>query len=52
MPASALAGAAFLVVADTLARLSFFAFHQALPVGVITAFVGGPFFLAVLLRRA
>jgi iron complex transport system permease protein len=51
VPASALAGAIFLVAADAVARLSFYYFGTELPVGVVTAFTGGPFFLALLLRR-
>jgi len=48
LPASALAGAAFLVVADTLARTVLA--PTELPVGIITALVGAPFFI-YLLRR-
>jgi iron complex transport system permease protein len=48
VPASALAGAAFLVVCDTLARSILGG--RELPVGALTALAGGPFFL-VLLRR-
>lgn len=48
VPVSALSGAAFLVVCDTLARSLLDG--RELPVGAITALVGGPFFL-VLLRR-
>ena len=48
LPASALAGGALLVLADTLAR-SVVAPVQ-LPVGVITALVGVPVFLALLAR--
>ena len=51
VPASALAGAVFLVVADAIARLTFYYFGTELPVGVVTAFTGGPFFLGLLLRR-
>ena len=51
LPASLFAGAAFLVVADALARLSFLYLGSEIPVGVITALTGGPFFLALLLRR-
>jgi len=51
VPASALAGAAFLVLADLLSRLAFVAIGRELPVGVITAFLGGPFFLWLLRRR-
>ena len=48
VPASALGGAVFLVVADTLARVVLA--PTELPVGALTALVGGPLFL-VLLRR-
>jgi iron complex transport system permease protein len=48
VPASAIAGALFLVVADTLARVVLA--PTELPVGALTALVGGPVFL-VLLRR-
>jgi iron complex transport system permease protein len=49
LPATALAGALFLLVADTAARTAIA--PAELPVGVLTAFIGGPFFL-YLLRRA
>jgi iron complex transport system permease protein len=49
LPACALAGGAFLVVADTAAR-SLVA-PQQLPVGVLTALVGVPGFLLLLMRR-
>jgi len=49
VPASALGGAAFLVLADTLARTILS--PAELPVGVITAFAGGPFFLFLYLRQ-
>lgn len=48
IPLSAIMGAMFLVVADTLAR-TIIAPAQ-LPVGVITAIAGGPFFLVLLAR--
>jgi len=48
-PLSALAGAAFLVVADLVGRVALA--PRELPVGAITALVGGPFFLVVLRRR-
>ncbi|HEX9801379.1 MAG TPA: iron ABC transporter permease [Thermoanaerobaculia bacterium] len=48
-PLAALGGAAFLVVADLVARLAMV--PRELPVGAITALVGGPFFLVVLRRR-
>jgi iron complex transport system permease protein len=47
VPAAALAGAGLLVLADTLARSV--AAPVELPVGVVTALLGGPFFLT--LRR-
>lgn len=49
LPASALLGAAFLVLADLLARTA--AAPTELPVGVVTAFVGVPFFVWLLRRR-
>jgi len=49
VPASALAGAAFLVVCDTLARSMLGG--RELPVGALTALAGGPFFL-LLVRRS
>jgi len=49
-PLSALAGAAFLVVADLTGRVALA--PRELPVGAITALVGGPFFLVVLRRRS
>jgi iron complex transport system permease protein len=49
VPAAALGGAAFLVVCDTAARTVLSG--RELPVGAITALVGGPLFL-FLLRRA
>jgi len=51
VPASALFGAAFLVLADTLARVAFLPLGTEPPVGALTAFLGGPLFLW-LLRRA
>jgi iron complex transport system permease protein len=51
VPLSALGGAAFLVLSDLLARLSHPLFGQALPVGVVTALLGGPLFIALLYRK-
>lgn len=48
LPATALAGAALMIAADTLARTV--AAPAELPVGVLTALLGGPFFLWLLLR--
>jgi iron complex transport system permease protein len=52
LPASALFGAAFLVAADALARLAFLPLGTEPPVGAVTAFLGGPFFLWLLRRQA
>jgi iron complex transport system permease protein len=52
VPASALFGAAFLVLADALARLAFLPLGTEPPVGAVTAFLGGPFFLWLLRRSA
>lgn len=49
LPAVALGGATFLLLCDTLART--LAAPLELPVGIITAALGGPFFLWVLFRR-
>ena len=50
LPASALFGAAFLIACDAVARTVLAPLE--LPVGVITALIGGPFFLWLLVRRA
>ncbi len=49
LPASVLGGAIFLIVADTVARVALS--PSELPVGVVTALCGGPFFLSLLARR-
>ncbi len=49
LPASALGGAVFLTACDLLARL--LAAPYELPVGVVLSFVGGPFFIWLLLRQ-
>lgn len=49
LPASALGGAIFLVLADTVARLLIQ--PAELRVGIVTAFVGAPFFLFLLRRE-
>jgi iron complex transport system permease protein len=49
LPASFLAGGIFLSWADTLARVLLA--PAELPVGIITAFFGGPFFLLLLYRE-
>ena len=49
IPCSILLGAAFLVLADTFARSLLGA--SQLPVGAVTALIGGPLFLVLLSRR-
>jgi len=49
IPASALAGSAFMVIADLLARILLAPVE--IPVGIVTAIIGAPFFL-YLLRRS
>ena len=49
MPAAALFGASFLVVADTLARTVLA--PAELPVGVITALCGAPYFIFLMRRK-
>jgi len=50
LPASIFFGAAFLVLCDVVARTAMAPVE--LPVGVITAMIGGPFFLWLLVRKA
>ncbi len=50
LPAAALLGAAFLVACDIVARTV--AAPEELPVGILTALVGGPFFLWLMRRKA
>lgn len=49
LPVTALGGALLLLIADTIARTAIA--PAELPVGVLTAFIGGPFFL-YLIRKA
>ena len=49
LPATALFGAAFLVACDVVSRTVLAPLE--LPVGIITALIGGPFFLWLLVRR-
>ncbi len=49
LPVSFLSGSIFLVVSDTLARMV--SYPVELPVGVITALSGAPFFLYLLLKK-
>ena len=50
LPASALFGAAFLIGCDLVARTIIAPLE--LPVGIVTAIIGGPVFLWLLFRRA
>ncbi|MBN1817745.1 MAG: iron ABC transporter permease, partial [Sedimentisphaerales bacterium] len=50
IPLSAILGGVFLMAADTFARI--IVAPAELPVGVVTALVGGPFFLVLLVRYA
>ena len=49
IPASFFIGSAFLVLCDTAARTLFA--PTEIPVGVITAILGGPFFIVLLKRK-
>ena len=49
LPSSFLAGALLLLISDILGRLPIFG--TSVPVGVVTSLIGGPVFLAMLLRR-
>jgi iron complex transport system permease protein len=50
LPASGLFGAAFLVLCDLAARMVMAPLE--IPVGVVTALIGGPFFLWLLVKRS
>jgi iron complex transport system permease protein len=50
LPASILFGAAFLVVCDLIGRTAMAPIE--LPVGIVTAMIGGPFFIWLLLRKS
>ncbi len=49
IPASAVVGAGFLILANTFAQVVIA--PRVLPIGVVTAFLGGPFFIYLLRRR-
>ena len=49
LPASAFGGAAFVVACDTISRTALAPLE--VPVGVVTAIIGGPFFLWLLIRN-
>jgi iron complex transport system permease protein len=50
LPLSMLFGAAFLVLADVVARTA--QSPREIPIGVVTAFFGAPFFIAILRKRS
>jgi iron complex transport system permease protein len=50
MPVAGLAGGAMLVLCDAATRLAFQIFGTQLPVGAVTALIGGPLFLWMLTR--
>jgi iron complex transport system permease protein len=47
LPASLLLGGAFLLLVDTVARV---AFPIEIPIGILTAIIGAPFFVFLLAR--
>ncbi|WP_419904033.1 FecCD family ABC transporter permease [Kiloniella sp.] len=49
LPASALIGALLILIADTIARI--IVLPAELPIGLVTSFIGGPFFFALLFRE-
>ncbi|MGI6471527.1 MAG: FecCD family ABC transporter permease [Candidatus Methanomethylophilaceae archaeon] len=48
LPASAAMGALILLISDFVGRALFI---QAIPVGIITSFLGGPLFLYILIKK-
>ncbi|MDR0350060.1 MAG: iron ABC transporter permease [Coriobacteriales bacterium] len=48
MPLAALVGAFFVLLCDTFARVLFAPYE--LPVGICLAFLGGPFFIYLIVR--
>lgn len=49
IPASALLGAGFVVFCDLLSRILFAPYE--LPVGILMSFIGGPFFIYLILKK-
>lgn len=49
LPVSAVSGAAFVVVCDLLSRVLFAPYE--VPVGILMAFIGGPFFIYLILKN-
>lgn len=48
IPTSMLLGASFLLIVDNVSRL---ATTSEIPIGILTAFVGAPFFLYLITRK-
>ncbi len=49
IPCSALAGAGFVIICDLMSRVIFIPYE--LPTGIIMSFLGGPFFVYLILRK-
>lgn len=49
MPLSALFGASFVLLCDTLSRTLFSPYE--IPVGIVLSLLGGPFFLFLIVRK-
>ena len=49
LPYSFLGGATFLIICDTIART--IAAPTEIPVGIITAIIGGPYFICLIIRK-
>ncbi len=49
LPLSSIVGSAFVVICDLLARVMFAPYE--LPVGILMAFIGGPFFIYLILKN-
>ncbi len=48
LPASMITGAAFLLVVDNVSRNLL---ETEIPIGILTAFIGAPFFILLIMRR-
>ena len=52
IPISAIIGSTFLILADAIARTSFYFSNTTLPVGAVTAMIGAPLFAVILIRNS
>ncbi len=50
LPLSAFGGGAFILLCDYIAHM-FSSFHGVLPIGIVTAFIGAPFFIYLLSKK-